>query len=39
MNIEDQKLIEKETLDKARQTLLDTNPQYFELFEKKGAKK
>lgn len=39
MNIEDQKLIEKETLDKARKTLLDTNPQYFELFEKKGAKK
>jgi hypothetical protein len=39
MNIEDQKLVEKETLEKARTTLLDTNPQYFELFEKKGAKK
>lgn len=39
MNIEDQKLVEKETLDKARKTLLDTSPQYFELFEKKGAKK
>ena len=39
MNIEDQKLVEKETLEKARKTLLDTSPQYFELFEKKGAKK
>ena len=39
LNIEDQKLIEKETLEKAKKTLLDTNPEYLELFEKKGAKK
>lgn len=39
MNIEDQKLVEKETIEKAKKTLLDTNPEYLELFEKKGAKK
>lgn len=39
MNIEDQKMVEKETLDKARKTLLETNPKYLELFEEKGAKK
>ena len=39
LNIEDQKIIEKETLEKAKKTLLDTKPEYFELFEKKGAKK
>ena len=39
LNIEDQKMVEKETLEKAKKTLLDTNPEYLELFEKKGSKK
>lgn len=39
MNIENQKLVEKEISEKTRKTLLDTNPAYLELFEKKGVSK
>lgn len=39
MNIENQKIVEKEIDEKTRKTLLDTNPAYLELFEKKGVNK
>ena len=38
MNIQDQKMVEQETMEKATQVVLDANPRYLELFEDVEAK-
>ena len=38
MNIQDQKMVEQETMEKATQVVLDANPKYLELFEDVEAK-
>lgn len=39
MSVEEQRILEKEISDKAVKKVMDNNPKYLELFEKKGTKK